>query len=625
MDRRSLLLLIGTCLVLVFWYPLMERIYPPKPVVPGSTNAVAQGAGTPAGPAGAAGAAAAGAPAAGTPNVAAPSAPVTVAAKPVRPGSVETGFVAPTGAAEEITLENDHARYVFTSAGGGVKQVELKGHRDAMTWAERKAGKPVRPAVINRSLEVPIMAVLGLDGAAASGQYRLARSNDAVVASRELGNSVRLVKEFRIGSNHVMHVTARLQNWSAAAQKIPAQEWVFGTAAPLNAAENSMYLGFFEYDGNSSQHFDASWFANRTLGCFPGTPRSTYLSDRTNTVWGAVHNQFFATLALPGDRSGRIFARHVDLPAAVGTSGTEPLSGYQAAVVYPAEELAAQQERVREFDLYVGPKEYGAIALLGNNADVVMGFDNYFGGRFSGFFARLLLLAMNGLHNKLGLSYALAIIGITVSVRLLFWPLMQASARTSKRMAALQPQIKELQEKYKDNPQKVNQKMLELWREHKVNPASGCLPILIQFPILLGFYSMLQTAIELRGESFLWAFDLSQTDTIAMIPGLNFPINPLPLFMGFTMLWQARLQPVSPSMDPAQQKLMKYMPLMFMFMLYNFSAGLTLYWSVSNLLSILQMKLTKAKDAANDGPAAGALATAGGAGGRRPRPGNPRK
>jgi YidC/Oxa1 family membrane protein insertase len=202
---------------------------------------------------------------------------------------------------------------------------------------------------------------------------------------------------------------------------------------------------------------------------------------------------------------------------------------------------------------------------------------------------------------------------------------MQASARTSKRMAALQPQIKELQEKYKENPQKMNQKMLELWREHKVNPASGCLPILIQFPILLGFYSMLQTAIELRGESFLWAFDLSQTDTIAMIPGLNFPINPLPLFMGFTMLWQARLQPVSPSMDPAQQKLMKYMPLMFMFMLYNFSAGLTLYWSVSNLLSILQMKLTKAKDAAKDGPAAGAVATAGGAGGRRPRPGTARK
>jgi YidC/Oxa1 family membrane protein insertase len=86
-----------------------------------------------------------------------------------------------------------------------------------------------------------------------------------------------------------------------------------------------------------------------------------------------------------------------------------------------------------------------------------------------------------------------------VIVRLLFWPLMRASARTSKRMAALQPQIKELQEKYKDNPQKLNQKMLELWREHKVNPASGCLPILIQFPILLGFYSMLQTAIELAG------------------------------------------------------------------------------------------------------------------------------
>jgi YidC/Oxa1 family membrane protein insertase len=210
----------------------------------------------------------------------------------------------------------------------------------------------------------------------------------------------------------------------------------------------------------------------------------------------------------------------------------------------------------------------------------------------------MLLLAMNGIHG-VGISYALAIILITVFVRLLFWPLMRASARTSKRMAALQPQIKELQEKYKDNPQKLNQKMLELWREHKVNPASGCLPILIQFPILLGFYSMLQTAIELRGQPFLWACDLSQSDTVGTLFG--FPLNPMPLMMGITMLWQARLQPMSPSMDPAQQKIMKYMPLMFMVFLYNFSAGLTLYWTVSNLLSILQMKLTKAMD---DKPAA---------------------
>ena len=105
---------------------------------------------------------------------------------------------------------------------------------------------------------------------------------------------------------------------------------------------------------------------------------------------------------------------------------------------------------------------------------------------------------------------------------------------------------------------------------------------------------MVRSAIELRGASFLWACDLSRPDTIFTIPGLDFNVNPLPLLMGGTMLWQASLTPPSPGMDPSQQKIMKYFPLIFLFMLYNYSAGLTLYWTVQNLLSIAQMKLTKA-------------------------------
>ncbi|MCC6232985.1 MAG: membrane protein insertase YidC [Verrucomicrobiales bacterium] len=580
MDRRSTLLLIVTCLVLVFWYPLMNRIYPPVPL---PTNVVAKATGGATGTnASATAPGAASLPVAGAPPVAA-----------ARPGIAESGFLPSAEPATEVVLENELGRYVFTSQGGGLKTVELKEHADAFLCRDRKAGAPLPRAVMNRHATAPIMVALGLDGAGEGTPYRMSRSNEVVVAERTLTNGVRLVKEFRLGTNYLVHVTTRLQNWSATAAALPSQEWVFGTAEPLHQGEQSMYLGMFSHDGSSSEHIGEGFFANRTLGCIPGTPKSEYVGQSTNLAWAAVHNQFFATIAIPRDRSTRLFARHVDLPGMVATGSQVPLVGYQAAFLYPAEELPSQQQRVREFDLYVGPKDYKTVAGLGNNADVVMGFDNYFGGRFSGFFARALLLAMNGLH-KVGLSYAMAIIAITVIVRLLFWPLMAASARTSKRMAALQPQIKELQERYKDNPQRLNQKMLELWREHKVNPAAGCVPILIQFPILLGFYSMLQTAIELRGESFLWACDLAQPDTIAMVMG--YPVNPLPLLMGATMLWQARLTPMSPSMDATQQKIMKYMPLMFMVFLYTFSAGLTLYWTVSNLLSILQMKLTKARD-----------------------------
>jgi YidC/Oxa1 family membrane protein insertase len=120
---------------------------------------------------------------------------------------------------------------------------------------------------------------------------------------------------------------------------------------------------------------------------------------------------------------------------------------------------------------------------------------------------------------------------------------------------------------------------------------------------------MVRSAIELRGASFLWAFDLSRPDTVFTIPGIDFNVNPLPLLMGVTMFWQASLTPPSPGMDPAQQKIMKYFPLIFLFMLYNYSAGLTLYWTVQNLLSIAQMKLTKPEpDAAPAAPVASALA-----------------
>ena len=221
-----------------------------------------------------------------------------------------------------------------------------------------------------------------------------------------------------------------------------------------------------------------------------------------------------------------------------------------------------------------------------------MGFDGFFG-----FFAKVLLWAMSGLHG-FGLGYALCIIAITIIIKILFWPLTRASTISMKRMAAYQPQMAEIREKFKDDPQKMNKRVMEFMREHKINPMGGCLPILIQIPVFFGFFTMLRSAVELRGAQFLWACDLSQSDTIANLPESipfigDFPINPLPMIMGVTMILQARMTPMSPTADATQQKIMKYMPLMFIVILYNFSAGLTLYWTVQNMLSILQTKLTK--------------------------------
>src|SRR5439155_5263620 len=159
-------------------------------------------------------------------------------------------------------------------------------------------------------------------------------------------------------------------------------------------------------------------------------------------------------------------------------------------------------------------------------------------GGFFGFFSKALLLGMNWLHNVLRLPYGLAIIAITVIIKALFWPLTQASTRSMKRLQALQPQMKAIQEKYKDDPLKMNKKVMEFMKEHKVSPLGGCLPLMLQIPVFIGFFKMVQSAIELRGAKFLWACDLSRSDTVFVIPGLGFPVNPLPLLMGLTMLWQ---------------------------------------------------------------------------------------
>ena len=296
---------------------------------------------------------------------------------------------------------------------------------------------------------------------------------------------------------------------------------------------------------------------------------------------------------MPKQPAQQIIALPVDLPSLTldNQIPTAPPVGIQTALIYPAQTITANSSVERQITFYAGPKEYRALALIGeefnNKADLVMQFG------FFGFFAKGLLLTMNWLHDMTTLGYGWVIVLITVIIKVLFWPLTAASTRSMKRMQALAPELKALKEKYKDDLQKFTQKQWEVYKKNKVSPMSGCLPMLIQTPVFIGFFTMIRSAIELRGAHFLWVADLSKPDTLFMIPGIDFPFNLLPLLMGASMLWQSHLTPPAPGMDPAQAKMMRYMPLMFLVFLYNYSAGLALYWTVNNLLTIVQTKLTK--------------------------------
>ena len=502
-----------------------------------------------------------------------------------------------------IVISNADARYTFTSRGGGLKSVELLKYPETISprWEKEMAKNGV--ATLNTRAPIPVLAIVGDASFVGDGDFILTKTDDGVRADKSFADGLVLTKEFHVSSNYLVDASVSLKNTSDHALALPAQEWVVGTATPMGPDDNSfsVYGGAMWFDGvNPLDHMPSYFNTNTTaLGFFHRTPTPEYLGGASNVVWAAAHNQFFALLAMPKDPAQQIVARPVSLPSFTTNGIGAPVMGVETALIYPAQTLTANSAVERQIVFYAGPKEYRALARLGeefnNHADLVMnfgtGFSSFFG--IGSFCAKALLLAMNWIHDVTKLGYGLAIVLLTLLLRGIFWPLTAASMRSMKRMQALAPEVKALKEKYKDDQQKFTQKQMELWKKNKVNPMGGCLPMLIQMPVFLGFFTMIRSAIELRGAHFLWVPDLSKPDTLFMIPGIYFPFNLLPLLMVGTMVWQAHLQPASPGMDPGQQKMMRFMPLIFLVFLYNYSSGMALYMTVSTLAGILQTKLTK--------------------------------
>jgi YidC/Oxa1 family membrane protein insertase len=513
-----------------------------------------------------------------------------------------------TNAPEELlVLTNARARYTFTSRGGGLKSVELLDYPETISPRWKRTVTANGVATLNTRAPMPVLAILGDASLVGDGNFTLTRTADGARLEKSLANGLRLTKEFHLSSNYLVNTSVRLENMSDQPLTLPAQEWVIGTATPMGPDDDGLNEGALWFNGTSVEDRPVAWFAGGGFACFRSPPRLEYAAGSNNVAWAAVHNQFFALMAMPKEPAAQILARPVTLPPfpnVVPVPGAPAPQGIQTAVIYPTATLAAHQTTEHQMVLFAGPKEYRLLAHVGetlqNQADQVMQF-----GKFSGFFAKALLLAMNWLHDMTTLGYGWTIVLITVLIKVLFWPLTAASTRSMKRMQMLAPEMAALKDKYKDDMQKLTQKQWELYRKHKVSPMSGCLPMAIQMPVFIGFFMMIRSAIELRGAHFLWISDLSKPDTLFMIPGVEFPFNLLPLLMGGSMLWQSHLTPASPSMDPAQQKIMRYMPLMFLVFLYNYSSGLALYWTVNNVLTVIQTKLTKT----NQPPAAPAVAS----------------
>jgi YidC/Oxa1 family membrane protein insertase len=286
-----------------------------------------------------------------------------------------------------------------------------------------------------------------------------------------------------------------------------------------------------------------------------------------NVRWAGQRSKYFIATVIPDSAT---------VPEVLFQPGTEKLP-----IVWLTGASAPGMEVVRHSRLYAGPIQFETLVRIGAGLEEVANL----GWKWIVPVSALLLRSLIFLYGLIP-NYGFAIILVALAAKLIFYPLTQSSLRTMKVMHRLQPEVNAIREKYSNDPQKMNSAMMNLYKEHKVNPMGGCLPMLLQLPVFLALYQVLLHSIELRSAGFMWWIkDLSAPDVVGHLGG--FPIHVLPLIMtGSTFLLQSQT-PV----DPRQQFMMYLMPVMFLYIMYNLPSGVIIYWTVNNLVSALQQYL----------------------------------
>ena len=286
-----------------------------------------------------------------------------------------------------------------------------------------------------------------------------------------------------------------------------------------------------------------------------------YIKEANNGWLGMVQHHFVSAWVTrdPADASRREFY-------------TRPLGSgeYTAGMILPAVKLAPGESKTVSMDLYAGPQIQDKLKAIAPGLEHVVDYG------WLTVLAYPLFVLLNWLENLVQ-NWGVAIILLTVLIKLAFYPLSAASYKSMAQMRKMAPRLQHLKERYGDDRQKLHEQMMKIYQEEKINPLGGCLPIVVQIPVFIALYWVLMGAVELRQAPFaLWITDLSRPD----------PFYILPLVMAVTMFIQQRLSPTPP--DPVQAKVMMFMPMVFSVFFFFFPAGLVLYWLVNNVLSILQ-------------------------------------
>jgi YidC/Oxa1 family membrane protein insertase len=478
------------------------------------------------------------------------------------------------------TLKSDVAELNFSNNRGGLAKVLLLQHSaEEGHFVQLNSDRTPAIGAITQNPKVWQDSGYDLSTDSNSGTATLTRTTAQGLQIRKVYT---LAKQVGFKDSYQVKLDIDFKNNGSNEFQAPGYFVNAGTAVPIHRTDRIFATQFDWYRDGKFNSISVSYFdPGKLFGLFQTSgAKDVYTMTADRILWAAVSDQYFASILAPQDLTGsQVWAAPVDLPT---EDGQPPIRGIEGAMEIPGFSLAPGENKTISFAIYAGPKEFTRLAKLPNDEAEIMNFG------WAKWVSEGLLTVMNTLHAWVK-SYALAIVIMTIIIRSLLWPLQNAATKSMRKMAKLSPIMNELREKYKDDPQRINQETMKLYKEYGVNPFGGCLPMLVQIPIFFGFYGMLDKAIELRNSSFLWVRDLSQPDTIFHVAGI--PINILPLVMAATQLWQMSITPKTG--DPAQQRMFLFMPLIFLFICYNYASGLALYWTVQNLFFVAQMYLTR--------------------------------
>lgn len=504
-------------------------------------------------------------------------------------------FSAPKAAEQIITVENDLVKLELSSRGGDIKKYFLKKYKN---WFSNKSDLDkdfykthVQLVDYPQGGGGPDLSFVSSDGKAintskldfisnASGNSYTLTGKDSLVITYTLkvADNKYLEKTFIFfGDKYSMKCNLKLVGLN---NVISNNDIDFVWAKGLRGVE--------ENSVDETSYSNASvFYGGDHVVVDPPKPGEKVEKDFNGMVdWVAVRDKYFAAIIAPQTASAVDGAYVEGFKSNIANSGLNTY--YNIRLIIPFNYSDFEQ---KSFTIYIGPADYTILKTYGNNFDEIVEFGNFLGLKFLIRIISLYLLLplFNMLHAFIP-NYGVVIIVFSLIIKGILYPLTKSSFQSMKKMQLLQPKITELKEKYKDDPQKMNKETMKLYSTYGVNPAGGCLPLLLQMPIFIALWGLLKVAIELRQQPFVfWITDLSRPDNIFTLPfkipffGID-QVSGLALLMGITTFIQQKMS----VKDPKQQSLVYIMPVFLTILFMSFPAGLNLYYFMFNVFSIAQ-------------------------------------